>query len=237
MDASAHCDALLRGRDEDRWLAARYAPPPLRRRLVALYAFHSELRLIPSRVSEPALGEIRVQWHRDALAEIRDGKNPRAHPIIEEVAAAGLAGQAYAHWIDAAIDAAARPLYGEGFVDADDLFGWLRAADGAVDAVAIALCGGDENLSHVAQEAGAAFAAAREARVLAPNIAWSQPAAALWRKAKPVLALAPDKCAPALAHLYLTPTYIKRDAAGKSDNGAFPLLKRLRLLAAIAVGR
>lgn len=231
MDASAHCDALLRGRDEDRWLAARYAPPPLRRRLVALYAFHSELRLIPARVSEPALGEIRVQWHRDALGEIRDGKHPRAHPIIEEVAAAGLADTAYAPWIDAAVDAAARPLYGEGFVDADDLFDWLRAADGAIDAVAVALAGGDETLCHVAQEAGAAFAAAREGRVLAPTVDCSTPAQALWRKAKPVLSLAPDECAPAVAHLYLTPAYLKR------GNRAFPLMKRLRILSAIAVAR
>ncbi len=231
MDAAAHCDALLRGRDEDRWLAARYAPPPLRRRLVALYAFHSELRLIPSRVSEPPLGEIRVQWHRDALDEIRSNKRPRAHPIVEEVAAAGLAAPDYAQWMDAAVDAAARPLYGEGFIDADDLFAWLRAADGAVDAAAAALCGGDENLSYVAQEAGAAFAAAREGRSLAPVINWSDPARALWKKAKPVLSLAPDACAPALGHLYLTPAYLKRGPQ------AFPLVKRLRILSAVAFAR
>ena len=231
MDAAAHCDALLRRRDEDRWLAARYAPPPLRRRLAALYAFHSELRLIPSRVSEPALGEIRVQWHRDALSEIREGKHPRAHPVIEEITAAGLADETYAQWINAAIDAAARPLYGEGFADAKGLFDWLRAADGAVDATAVALCGGDENLAHVAQESGAAFAAAREGRALAPMVDCAAPARALWRKAKPVLSLAPDECAPALAHLYLTPAYLKH------GDRAFPLMKRLRILSAVALAR
>ncbi len=231
MDAAAHCDALLRQRDEDRWLAARYAPPPLRRRLVALYAFHSELRLIPSRVSEPPLGEIRVQWHRDALDEIRDGKRPRAHPVIEEVAAAGLAAAALQSWIDAAVDASARPLYGEAFAQADDLFAWLRAAEGAVDAAAVALSGGDETLSFVAQEAGAAFAAAREGANIAPGVDWAERAGALWRKAKPVLRVAPDPCAPALAHLFLTPAYLKRGAR------VFPLMKRLQIFSAIAFAR
>ncbi len=231
MDAAAHCDALLRQRDEDRWLAARYAPPPLRRRLTALYALHSELRLIPSRVSEPPLGEIRVQWHRDALTEIRAGKQPRAHPIIEEAAAADIAAEALAPWVDAAVDASARPLYGEGYAGADDLFAWLRAAEGAVDAAAVAISGGDETLCIVAQETGAAFAAAREGRVIAPDIDWKERADALWRKAKPVLRVAPDPCAPALAHLFLTPAYLKRGA------GIFPLVKRLRIFSAVAFAR
>ncbi len=231
MDAAAHCDALLRQRDEDRWLAARYAPPPLRRCLTALYALHSELRLIPGRVSEPPLGEIRVQWHRDALAELRDGKRPRAHPVIEEVAAADLAAEPLRPWIDAAIDASSRPLYGEGFTDVDDLLDWLRAAEGTIDAAAVALSGGDETLSFVAQEAGAAFAAAREGGVIAPDVNFAERTRALWRKAKPVMQVAQDSCAPALAHLFLTPAYLRRGAR------AFPLVKRLRIFGAVAFAR
>ncbi len=203
----------------------------MRQRLTALYAFHSELRLIPGRVTEPALGEIRVQWHRDALSEIRAGKHPRAHPIIEEVAAAGLADDAIAPWVDAAVDAAARPLYGEGFADSDDLFCWLRDAEGAIDAAAVALCGGDETLCLVVQEAGAAFAAAREGGVLAPGSGYMERANELWRRAKPVLRLAPDVSAPAMAHLFLTPAYLKHGPR------AFPLLKRIKIFSAIAFAR
>ena len=231
MDAAAHCDALLRQRDEDRWLAARYAPPPLRRRLTALYAFHGELRSIPGRVTEPALGEIRVQWHRDALAELRDGKRPRAHPVIEEVAAADIADAAFDQWIDAAIDAAARPLYGEGFADTEKFLSWLSQAEGAIDAAAVAICGGDETLCAVVQEVGAAFAAAREGAVLAPDTDYKAQAAAVWKRAAPVFRVAPDECAPAMAHLFLTPVYLKRGA------GMFPLVKRLKIFSAIAFAR
>ena len=228
MDAAAHCEALLRRRDEDRWLAARYAPPPLRRRLFALYAFHSELRLIPSRVSEPALGEIRVQWHRDAISEIREGKPARAHPIVEAFAAAGLADAALAKWIDEAVDAASRPLYGAGFSGADDLIDWLRKAEGAIDAAAVVLSGGDETLAAIAQDAGAAFAAAREAGVMAPAIDYKPRARDVWSKTKPALKTAQDSCAPATAHLFLTPTYLDRGAR------PFPLAKRLKIFSAVA---
>jgi len=231
VDAASHCEALLRRRDEDRWLAARYAPPVLRRRLIALYAFHSELRLIPSRVSEPPLGEIRVQWHRDAIAEIRGGKPPRAHPIVEEIAAAGLGDDALAPWIDAAVDAAARPLYGEGYSDDEDFFQWLSESDGAVDAAAVALCGGDQGLAMTAKEAGAAFAAAREGGVLAPDLDYKSRAGEIWRKVRPLLAKAPEDCAPALAHLFLTPLYLSKAPR------AFPLLKRIRIFTAAAFGR
>lgn len=231
MESAAHCDALLRQRDEDRWLAARYAPPPLRRRLTALYAFHGELRAIPGRVTEPALGEIRVQWHRDALEELRAGKNPRAHPVIEEIATADLANADIQQWIDAAVDASARPLYGEGFSDTEDFFRWLGHAEGAIDAAAVAICGGDETLCAVVQETGAAFAAAREGAVLAPSDDYRAHAASIWRRATPVFRVAQDACAPAMAHLFLTPAYLKRGAR------MFPLVKRLKIFSAIAFAR
>lgn len=232
-DAAAHCEALLRQRDEDRWLAAGYAPRPLKRRLIALYAFYSELRRIPGAVSEPPLGEIRLQWHRDALDEIAAGAPPRRQPVIEEAAAAGLADPAIKPWLDGAIDAAARPLYGEPFSDADDLLSWLRAASGGVDAAAIRLSAGHETLADTARNVGAAFAAAREVARLAPDVAapTRSLAASIWAENAPALRAAPSDCLPAIAHLFLTPIYIKR------SERAFPIVKRLRLFAAAATGR
>ena len=231
--AGAHCSSLLRARDEDRWLAAQYAPPALRRRLVALYAFQSELRRVPQAVSEPPLGEIRLQWHREALQEIRDGKPPRRQPIVEEMAAAGLADEAYEKALADAVDAAARPLYGEGFSSVDDLFAWLEKADGSFDVIAVRLAGGDKTLAAAAARAGAAFAAAREGRALAPALAdqVAPRASAVWDEEKQALAAAPSSCIAAVAHLFLTRTYLKR---GKR---AFPIAKRLRLFTAVAFGR
>ena len=228
-----YCSDLVRRRDEDRWLAARYAPPPLARALTALAAIQIELKRIPAAVSEPALGEIRLQWWRDAFDEIRDGKRPRAHPVVEEIAACGLARADFAKLFDAAVDAAGHPLYGEAYTDVIALQAWLLNADGAFDAVAAGLGGADSALINAAQRAGAAFALAREGAGLAPSLADASASCALasYDAAAPALRAAAPETAPALLHLSLTPLYARRRAR------AFPVAKRARLFAVMAFAR
>ena len=57
----------VRAHNPDRYLTALMAPRRVRGSLMALYAFNAELARIPALVSEPALGEIRLQWWRDAV--------------------------------------------------------------------------------------------------------------------------------------------------------------------------
>jgi len=52
----------------DRYLAALLSPRPARQGLIALAAFLGEIGRIPATVSEPAMGEIRLQWWCEALA-------------------------------------------------------------------------------------------------------------------------------------------------------------------------
>lgn len=69
---SAVADAVIasaRAGEPDRYLAALLAPSPARAHLLALAAFSSELARVPLLVTrEPAMGQIRLQWWRDALA-------------------------------------------------------------------------------------------------------------------------------------------------------------------------
>ncbi len=223
-----YCQDMVRRQDEDRWLAAGYAQGDAQRRLLALYAFHIELRNIPVAVSEPPLGEIRLQWWREALQEIRDGKRPRAHPVVESLAATTFGAA-----IERAIDASARPLYGEGFTTIDELADWLTAAEATFDGVAVSLLGGDEALCTAAVKAGTAFALAREGANLAPGLAGEIPvrSRSILSDATAGLQNAPPDIAPALAHLSLTRRYLNR------QRGAFPLTKRLRIFISIARGR
>jgi len=250
LQNAQYCADLVRARDEDRWLAAHYADARGARALMALYALHCELKRIPGAVSEPALGEIRLQWWRDGLAEIRGGKTPRAHPALEEIAQTRLLDAGFATGLNAVLDASARPLYGEGFRDIDDLAGWLGEADGAVDALAVRLLGGGDDLARAAAGAGAAFALAREgaqrmtAREGAQIITLREGARHapdsndivrcaedLWKEHAPRLRGAPSAVAPALLHLSLTGLYLRRGAK------PFPALKRLRMFAAMISGR
>ncbi len=52
---------------------------------MSLFAFNLEIASTRERVSETMLGQIRLQWWRDALEEIRRGE-PRRHPVVEAMA-------------------------------------------------------------------------------------------------------------------------------------------------------
>ena len=125
-----YCEDLVRRRDEERWLAAQYCAPDVRARLIALYALHQEVRHIPAAVSEPPLGEIRLQWWREALEEIVSGEPVRAHPVVEFAAETGAVTDHNRTLIDRAIDARAHLFYGEPFASTGALLEWLDQSEG-----------------------------------------------------------------------------------------------------------
>lgn len=81
--------------ERDRYLAALLGPRAVRDDLIVLAAFAGEIARVPASVSEPMLGEIRLQWWRDALrldAGVRDAGMSRdasaatGHPIADAMA-------------------------------------------------------------------------------------------------------------------------------------------------------
>ncbi|HUO54657.1 MAG TPA: phytoene/squalene synthase family protein [Rhodoblastus sp.] len=76
------CGEALREADRDRWLAAMFAPDAARPHLFALYAFNAEIARVRDQVSQPILGEMRLQWWIDAL-EAEDKAGLRAHPAAD----------------------------------------------------------------------------------------------------------------------------------------------------------
>ena len=80
-------DELVRRADPDRYFSALFAPADKRPLLLALYAFNVEIARVRELVSEPVIGQIRLQWWRDAIAEFAEGK-VRSHPVAEALARA-----------------------------------------------------------------------------------------------------------------------------------------------------
>lgn len=90
-DAPETLDDLVRRTDPDRWLASRFIEDARARAdVIALYAFNHELARVAHTVREPLMGEIRLTWWREAMEEISAGKPPRAHPVVEALAAADI---------------------------------------------------------------------------------------------------------------------------------------------------
>lgn len=80
--AYAHCTALVREADPDRYIASLYAPEAIRPGLFALYAFSNEIARVREQVSEPLPGEVRLQWWRDTL-EAGNGAPVPGHPVAQ----------------------------------------------------------------------------------------------------------------------------------------------------------
>ena len=84
--AYAHCAALVRAQNRDRWLTTLFAPEPSRQRLLALYAFDLTVSNIRALVSQPMPGEIRLQWWIDVLQGEARGDvaaNPVAAALLD----------------------------------------------------------------------------------------------------------------------------------------------------------
>lgn len=229
-----YCEDLVRRLDEDRWLAAQYARPEGRGRLIALYALHIEIERAPAMVSEAALGEIRLQWWREALEEIGATGPVRAHPVIEAARNLGVIGAEARDGFENAIDARARLLYEESFRDVEDLEGWLRATEGYLVRSAARTVGAvSGDALGALEDAAAAFALARYGARLAPGLERDvkRRAAELADAATRGLRALPAACVPAALHFALTRDYIR------SRGALSPLSKRLRLFVAMATGR
>jgi len=98
-------EALVARGDPERWRTVMAAPLAARPGLLALYAFNLEIARAAWIVSEPLLAEIRLQWWRDAVAEIYEGVPPRRHevvaPLAGTIAAADLPRRLFDEMIDA----------------------------------------------------------------------------------------------------------------------------------------
>ncbi|HLZ67634.1 MAG TPA: phytoene/squalene synthase family protein [Aliidongia sp.] len=79
---------LVRRHDHDRFLASLFLRADRRPAVWALLAFNLEIARVREVVSQPIIGQIRLQWWRDAIDEIYTGKPPRRHEVVEPLAAA-----------------------------------------------------------------------------------------------------------------------------------------------------
>ncbi len=80
MTLQACADLVARG-DPDRFAATMAAPPDARAILFPIYAFNVEVSRAPWLTEEPMIAEMRLQWWRDVLEEIRTGGDVRRHEV------------------------------------------------------------------------------------------------------------------------------------------------------------
>lgn len=160
-----------RAADPDRTLAALFAPSEVRDDLFALYAFNAELARIANQVSEPGLGEIRLQWWREAIGHAASGQSG-GHPVADAFGAALRRRSLSPVRVAALIDARSFDFSGEAMPDESTLDAYLSDTAGNIFALAGEVLGakGGE-LDRAADSAGAAFGLTGVMRSLPPDAA------------------------------------------------------------------
>ena len=156
-DSLTYCAREVRRLDHERYLAALFAPDTARPALMALYAFNIEIAKIAEIVSEPLLGRIRLQWWREAIAEIYDGGG-REHAVIEALAQAVCEHRLSRARLDRMIDARALDLEQTAFPDIAALEAYVAGTAGALCELTLeALGAADEAALTAAGHAGLAW--------------------------------------------------------------------------------
>ena len=158
MDDNVYCAAQVKALDSDRYLTALFAPPALCTDLMALYAFNIELARSREAVSEPALGQIRLQWWRDAIAECYEVE-PRRHQVVQPLAAAIKRHDLPRQLFDRIIDAREADFDPTPPERLETLVTYADATSGALSMLALQILGErDQELERAASAVGTAWA-------------------------------------------------------------------------------
>lgn len=151
-----HCQMLVDKFDHDRYLTCLYAPEQIRQNLFALYSFNYEISRIRETVSEPMVGEIRLQWWRDALRDIFEGGPVRNHDVISPLATAIKQHNLPEDMLMSVIDGRAQDLYDDSPETSVALEEYLTQTSGNLSCLAVHIAGQDD-IGDLAQSLGLAW--------------------------------------------------------------------------------
>ena len=125
------CMEMVRLHDPDRYIATLFAPDEKRPQLFALYAFAIEIARIPLLVSEPQIGEIRLQWWADTVQAIAAGQDVD-HPVAQAFAGVVRRHELPVEHIGNMIEARRNDLYADQFASLGELEVYVAETDAAL---------------------------------------------------------------------------------------------------------
>ncbi|MEI4233075.1 squalene/phytoene synthase family protein [Roseovarius sp. D22-M7] len=128
------CADMVRRGDPSRFQATMAAPVAARGVLFPIYAFNIEVARAPWVTQEPLIAEMRLQWWRDVLEQIRSGGGARAHEVATPLS--GLLDAEAITQLDALIAARRRDTQRAPFEDDADFSSYIAATSGNLMLVA-----------------------------------------------------------------------------------------------------
>ncbi len=128
------CAELVQRADPDRFLATMAAPVAARAVLFPLYALNVEVARAPWVTQEPMIAEMRLQWWRDAMQEIAEGKTIRRHQVVTPLAQ--VLSPHLAEKLDEYIAVRRWDIYKEPFEDSEHFDNYIDQSSGTLTLVA-----------------------------------------------------------------------------------------------------
>jgi len=151
------CVHLVAKGDPDRFNALRAAPEAMQQVMWPLLALNLEVARAPWVASEPMIAEMRMQWWRDALEEIAEGKPPRAHEVAAPLHAV-LTGQGAAiKHLDRLIAARRWDVWRDPFPNSAAMTAYLEDTSAGLLLAAAELLGWDTTQEDPLRDAGYGF--------------------------------------------------------------------------------
>ena len=146
--------------EPDRYLAALLAPADAQPGLLALAAFQAEIARVPATVSDPMIGEIRLQWWRDTIAKVAKAE-VSGHPVADAFGMAIRKHRLDLTMLHRLIDARGFDLTGDFYADDATLAIAYADREGIAFSLASQVLAGVPLPTDLAADAGLAYGLAR----------------------------------------------------------------------------
>lgn len=114
-DTVIPCARIVEKGDPERFRTVMAAPVSARAVLFPLYALNVEVSRAPWVTQEAMIAEMRLQWWRDALEEIAEGRDVRKHEVTTPLA--GVLSPDMARMLDESVAARRWDVYRDAFED------------------------------------------------------------------------------------------------------------------------
>ncbi|TDL17871.1 hypothetical protein BD410DRAFT_793908 [Rickenella mellea] len=157
QDPSAYCRDFVKRHDRDSYLTSLFFPKHLQNACFAVKAFYVELAMIQDIVSSPMIGQMRMQFWRDALKGMAEGKPPR-HPIALALHEASEAANIPPYHLKRILEAREKDLDAPPHITMDTLLAHAESTSSTLNYVLLSLLNlsSSETFSHAASHIGVA---------------------------------------------------------------------------------